>query len=253
MERGLGPTKPVIEGDLLYGRGAADDGYAIYASIGGIKAWQTQKIRHSRIVILIEGSEESSSPHLVAYFEHLSSLIKTPDVVVCLDPGCGDYERFWVTTTLRGATKVDLSVSILQEGVHSGDASGVVPDSFRILRILLERLEDSKTAKILVPELADEAVPQDKIEEAKNAAAVVGDLIHKQFPFVEGAQPTYVGEEDANLKRYMTRVRGNVITVTGGDGFPLLLLLEMCCALLQHSAFLFALLPQLMVLKLRRR
>ena len=129
----------------------------------------------------------------------------------------------------------------------------MVPDSFRILRILLERLEDSKTAKILVPELADEAVPQDKIEEAKNAAAVVGDLIHKQFPFVEGAQPTYVGEEDANLKRYMTRVRGNVITVTGGDGFPLLLLLEMCCALLQHSAFLFALLPQLMVLKLRRR
>ena len=96
----------------------------------------------------------------------------------------------------------------------------MVPDSFRILRILLERLEDSKTAKILVPELADVAVPQDKIEEAKNAAGVVGDLIHKQFPFVEGAQPTYMGEEDANLKRYMTRVRGNVITVTGGDGFP---------------------------------
>ena len=111
---GLGPTKPVLEGNLLYGRGAADDGYAVYASIGGIKACQTQNIPHSRIVILIEGSEESSSPHLAAYFEHLSSLIKTPDVVVCLDSGCGDYERFWVTTTLRGATKVDLSVSILQ-------------------------------------------------------------------------------------------------------------------------------------------
>lgn len=171
-------------------------------------------------MILIEGSEESSSPHLAPYFDHLSSLIKTPDVVVCLDSGCGDYERFWVTTSLRGATKVDLTVSILEEGVHSGDASGVVPDSFRIVRMLLERLEDSKTGKILLPELAEVEVPKDKIEEAKHASEVVGDLIHKQFPFVEGGQPTYVGEEEANFKRYMARVWGNIITVTGGDGFP---------------------------------
>ncbi len=142
---GLGPTTPVIEGDLLYGRGAADDGYAVYAAVGALKACQISKTPHARVIILIEGSEESSSPHLPIYFDHLAPRIGSPDVVVCLDSGCGDYERLWVSTSLRGATKIDLTVSILKEGVHSGDASGVVPDSFRIVRLLLSRLEDPAT------------------------------------------------------------------------------------------------------------
>ena len=140
--------------------------------------------------------------------------------MVCLDSGCGDYNRLWVTSSLRGATKVDLTVSILTEGVHSGDASGVVPDSFRILRILLERLEDSKTAKLLLPELGEAHVPPDKLEEAKHASHVIGDLIHEQFPFVEGATPTYMGDPEANFKRYMARAWGNVMTVTGAKGLP---------------------------------
>ena len=35
---GLGPYEPVREGDLLYGRGTADDGYAMFAAVTGLLA-----------------------------------------------------------------------------------------------------------------------------------------------------------------------------------------------------------------------
>src|SRR5678809_1488022 len=148
---GLGPWTPVIEGDKLYGRGGADDGYAIFASLTAINVLRRDNVPHARCVVLIEACEESGSPDLPAYIELLADRIGRPGLVVCLDSGCANYEQLWCTTSLRGLLTGNLRVQLLREGVHSGDASGIVPDSFRVLRAVLDRLESAQTG-VIVPE-----------------------------------------------------------------------------------------------------
>lgn len=97
---------------------------------------------------MIEGDEESGSTHFPLYLEKLRHRLGEISVVFCLDSGALNYEQFWTTSSLRGAVMLTLNVKVLEEGVHSGDASGVVPSSFRILRILLDRIEDSKTGEM---------------------------------------------------------------------------------------------------------
>jgi acetylornithine deacetylase/succinyl-diaminopimelate desuccinylase-like protein len=142
---GYGPWKPVLADGKLYGRGGADDGYAVFASLAAIRALQEEKRPHARIVVLIECCEESGSYDLPFYLEALASRIGEPHLVVGLDSGCGNYEQLWGTTSLRGLVNGVLTVEVLTEGVHSGDASGVVPSSFRIARLLLERIDDAET------------------------------------------------------------------------------------------------------------
>src|SRR5688572_16474148 len=184
----LGPWKPVLEGDRLYGRGAADDGYAIFGSLSAIAALQAEKIPHARCVVMIEACEESGSYDLPHYVDHLAARIGQPSLVVCLDAGCGNYDQLWLTTSLRGMTGGNLTVKVLEEGVHSGDASGIVASSFRILRQLLDRLEDETTGKVRAPELFVE-IPAQRIEQAKRSAQVLGDAVFSKFPFVDGMRP----------------------------------------------------------------
>src|SRR3569832_1690481 len=138
---GLGPWEPVLKGDRLYGRGGADDGYAIFGSLAAVLALQHPRAGHARCVVLIEACEESGSADLPAYVDHLADRIGKPSLVVCLDSGCGNYEQLWCTTSLRGLAGGNFTVKVLSEGVHSGDASGIVPSRFRLLRQLLSRIE----------------------------------------------------------------------------------------------------------------
>ena len=164
----------MIKDGKLYGRGGADDGYAMFASLAALLALKDQNIAHGRVVILIEASEESGSPDLPFYVDHLSARIGTPDLVVCLDSGCGNYEQLWLTTSLRGNLIGNLTVKVLTEGVHSGAASGIVPSSFRIARQLLSRIEDEDTgAMTLQPLFVD--IPPERIEQARAAAKILGD------------------------------------------------------------------------------
>src|SRR3984885_8938238 len=142
---GLAPFEPVRESDLLYGRGTADDGYALFAAVTALLAADGGR---GRVVILIEASEESGSPDLAAYVEHLKDRIGTPSLVICLDSGCLSYDRLWLTSSLRGNLVARVRVDVLSEGVHSGSAGGVVPSSFRILRSILSHLEDEATGEI---------------------------------------------------------------------------------------------------------
>ena len=148
---GLGPWLPVLDGDKLYGRGGADDGYATFASLLAIKALQEQGISHARCVVIIEACEESGSYDLPFYIDHLADRIGKPGLVICLDSGCGNYEQLWNTTSLRGLIGGKLDVQILTEGVHSGDASGIVPSSFRIVRQLLDRIDDNLNGLVSAP------------------------------------------------------------------------------------------------------
>ena len=212
---GLGPWEPVIRGDKLYGRGGADDGYAMFGALSAILALKDAGLPHARCVILIEACEESGSPDLPFYVDHLGARLGDPSLVVCLDSGCGDYDRMWLTTSLRGLMAGALRVQVLDEGVHSGDASGVVASSFRILRDLLSRLEDPETGEILPPELYS-SIPPQRAEQAGKAAKVLGQEIWAKFPFVAGMKP--VSDDLSEL--VLNRTWRPTLSVIGMDGIP---------------------------------
>lgn len=212
---GLGPWTPVLKGDRLYGRGGADDGYAIFGSLSALLALHDQGVPHARCVVMIEACEESGSYDLPYYVDHLAPRIGQPTLVVCLDSGCANYDQLWLTTSLRGMTGGELTVEVLTEGVHSGDASGVVPDSFRIVRDLLSRLEDPATGEILPKELYVE-VPAERIEQAKQCAAILGDEVFDKFPWMPGMQPVSADRVELILNRTWRPQ----LAITGADGLP---------------------------------
>jgi acetylornithine deacetylase/succinyl-diaminopimelate desuccinylase-like protein len=214
---GLSPWEPVREGDRLYGRGGADDGYAAFASICALAALAETGGRHARIVVLVEFSEESGSPDLPSYVEHFAERIGRPDLVICLDSGAGNYEQLWSTTSLRGLVGGTLRVDVLREGVHSGDASGIVPSSVRILRQLLDRLEDSSTGEIR-PRALHAEIPPERIEQARKVAQVLGADVHAKFPWIEGMQP--VSHDPVEL--ILNRTWRPQLAITGQAGMPAL-------------------------------
>ena len=211
----LGPWKPVLKEDKLYGRGGADDGYAIFGSLTAIRALQAQGKPHSRCVVMIEACEESGSYDLPYYVDHLAERIGKPSLVVCLDSGCGNYDQLWCTTSLRGLAGGNLNVSVLEEGVHSGDASGIVPSSFRILRQLLSRLEDEITGKILIEDLFVD-VPEQRMQQARSCSQVLDTAVYDKFPFVNGMLPMHSDLTELVLNRTWRPA----LSVTGVDGMP---------------------------------
>jgi acetylornithine deacetylase/succinyl-diaminopimelate desuccinylase-like protein len=219
----LGPWTPKYENGLLYGRGAADDGYAIYASIAAIQALKRQQVPHPRIVGLIETGEESGSPDLVPYIDALRTRMGDVGLVICLDSGAGNYDQLWLTTSLRGLASGVLKVEILTEGVHSGDASGLVPSSFRIMRQVLDRLEDSGTGRLL-PHSFHCEVPAERMAQARATAAILGEEVYRRFPWAHHdcggsslvSLPTTTDPVDALIRRTWTPT----LSVTGAEGFP---------------------------------
>ncbi len=213
----LGPWKPVLRGERLFGRGGADDGYATFASLTALNALLEQGVALPRCVILIEACEESGSFDLPHYISALEDRIGSPDLVICLDSGCGNYDQLWCTTSLRGLVTGNLRVELLSEGVHSGDASGVVASSFRVLRQLLSRLEDEASGSVK-PRALHVEIPTQRVEQARRAAAVLGAEVYTKYPLLEGAAP--VGNDAAEL--ILNRSWRPALSITGADGLPAL-------------------------------
>jgi acetylornithine deacetylase/succinyl-diaminopimelate desuccinylase-like protein len=213
---GLGPWTPVLRDGRLYGRGAADDGYSGYAAIAALEAVRAAGGSHSRCVVLLETGEESGSPDLPAYLEHLSDRLGRVSLVVCLDSGGSDYERMWLTTSLRGLVQVTLTVRVLEGGLHSGMSSGMVPSSFRIARVLLDRLEDSLTGEILVPEMHVD-IPAHRLAEVREAVEAAPGALWGPVPRVGDLRPM---SEDEVEQAIGTGWRPT-LSVTGADGLPL--------------------------------
>jgi acetylornithine deacetylase/succinyl-diaminopimelate desuccinylase-like protein len=216
----LGPWTPKYDNGLLYGRGGADDGYAVYAAVTAIEALDKQGTPRPRCVGLIESCEESGSPDLPAYIEALKPRLGNIALVVCLDSGAGNYDQLWLTTSLRGMVSGVLKVEILTEGVHSGDASGLVPSSFRILRQVLDRLEDSVSGELL-PGFFHCEIPDARVAQARATAAILKDEVWKRYPWACGADgglalPTTSDPGEALLRRTWKPT----LSVTGVEGFP---------------------------------
>jgi acetylornithine deacetylase/succinyl-diaminopimelate desuccinylase-like protein len=209
----------------LYGRGGADDGYAVYASIAAVQALKAQGAPHPRIVGLIETCEESGSYDLLPYVDALKARMGDVSLVVCLDSGAGNYDQLWMTTSLRGMASGVLKVEILTEGVHSGDASGLVPSSFRIMRQVLDRLEDSATGRLLPASFHCE-VPADRLQQAKATAQILGDELHKRFPWAHydcGGSTTFALPTTTDpVQALLSRTWAPTLSVTGAEGFPAL-------------------------------
>ncbi len=224
----LGPYQPVVEGGRLYGRGSADDGYAVYTALSVIQALDAQGIARPRCVGLIETCEESGSPDLPAYLELLAPRFGDVLLVAGLDSGCGNYDQLWVTTSLRGLIGGTLTVEMLTEGVHSGNASGIVPSTFRIARRLLNRLDDPDTGKLLLPDFAAD-IPAERLAQAQRAGTILGDAVWRQFPWV-GCDHAPDGQSTAQLHAMPTttdpvegilnRTWRGALSVTGAEHLP---------------------------------
>ena len=210
----LGPWKPVLEGNRLYGRGGADDGYAAYAALLGIEAAQRAGIPHARCLVLIEAAEESGSPDLPAYMDAYADRFGSPSLVVCLDSGCLDHRRLWVTTSLRGMAGGTLRVDVLREGVHSGMASGVVPSTFRIIRQLLDRIEDAETGRVLLPRMYVDIPPDRRAQMEETASEfTIGD----DFPWVhDHVKPM----ETDPLEQLIATTWRPTVSYIGSEGMP---------------------------------
>ena len=215
---GLGPWVPVVKDGRLYGRGGADDGYAMFAALAAILALKAQGARHARCAILIEACEESGSYDLPFYVDRLAERLGSPSLVVCLDSGCANYDQLWLTTSLRGMIGGALTIQVLEEGVHSGDASGIVASSFRILRTLLSRIEDEDTGEIL-PHAFAAQIPAGRLSEAKVAAKALGAEVYQKFPFVPGMRPM----RDDPTELILNRTWRPALSITGLEGAPRLL------------------------------
>jgi len=211
----LHPWKPVLKEGRLYGRGGADDGYSAYASLTAIRALEEHGLSYPRCVLIIEACEESGSYDLPYYIELLKERIGTPSLVICLDSGAGNYEQLWMTTSLRGNVVGELSVELISEGVHSGNASGIVADSFRVARHLIGRIENEVSGEVTLPQLYCD-IPEERVKQAKHCAEVLGDVVYSEFPWQEGVKAVIQDKSELILNRTWRPA----LTVTGADGFP---------------------------------
>jgi acetylornithine deacetylase/succinyl-diaminopimelate desuccinylase-like protein len=219
----LGPWTPKLEDGKLYGRGGADDGYAAYAAIAAIATVKAQQAAHPRIVGLIETCEESGSYDLLPYIDTLRTRLGSVGLVVCLDSGAGNYDQLWLTNSLRGMASGVLRVEVLTEGVHSGDASGLVPSSFRVMRQVLDRLEDSATGRLLPASFHCE-VPTERLAQARATAAILGEEIYRRFPWAhsdcEGSSSFALPTTTDPLQALLNRTWAPTLSVTGAEGLP---------------------------------
>lgn len=211
----LHPWKPVLRGDKLYGRGAADDGYAAFASLAALKSLHEQHIKRARCVILIEACEESGSYDLPFYIDALEARIGSPGLIICLDSGCGNYEQLWMTTSLRGLAGGKLSIEVLKQGIHSGSGSGIAPSCFRILRQLLNRVENEMTGDVIISDLHVD-IPEQRTTQARQAASVLGKSVYDDLPFVDDVFP----ESSSVAELILRRTWKPALSVTGCDGMP---------------------------------
>lgn len=214
-QEGLGPWEPVQREGKLYGRGAADDGYAVFSALTAIAALKAQQVPLARCVVLIEACEESGSVDLPAHLAALDGAIGEPSLVVCLDAECGNYDQLWCTTSLRGNLVGELRVQVLEEGVHSGMATGIAPTPFRIAEQLLSRLENPVSGALLLDELSV-PIPRDRLAQARAAARVLGDSVADRLPWVKGVRAVC----DDPVELLINSTWKATLAVTGADGLP---------------------------------
>lgn len=209
----LGPWKPVVKEGKLWGRGCVDDGYNFYSIVTAVKALEETKTAHPRITGLYETDEESGSRDMAKYIAQYKDRIGKPGMVCILDLFAVDDQRVWLTQSLRGIVALTVKVSVLKKASHSGTASGIVPSSFRIMRILLDRLENAETGEVLIPSMYSE-IPEEYIQGAHKLAETFDP---RQAFSYEGDT---VSMKDSAFDAVIAGNWKPTLSVLGADGLP---------------------------------
>ena len=212
---GLAPFTPVLRGDRLYGRGTADDGYSFYAALTAVRALSDAGHTYPRICGFFETCEESGSGDLPFYLAELAERTGQPALLCILDLGVQDKSRLWRTQSLRGVVTFTLRVEVLKTGVHSGASSGIVPSSFAVMRMLLDRLEDPTTGSVRVKSM-HVPKPERHMAALTRLASLQGDAIWSRFP--------YAGSTEPRSRNPLTLLLKNAweptLSVLGAEGLP---------------------------------
>ncbi len=111
---GLGPYEPVREGDLLYGRGTADDGYATFAAVTGLAGGGRRP--GPRASCSLRRARRAAAPTCRPTSSTCGERIGRPRLVICLDSGGLSYDRLWLTTSLRGNLVATVTVRRADRG-----------------------------------------------------------------------------------------------------------------------------------------
>lgn len=212
---GLGPCEPVIRGDFLYGRGGADDGYSAFTCMLAIKNLQNQGVKLPRCALVLETEEESGSPNLLRLLECAKDFIGKPDYMFCMDSGAFDYNQLWLTSSLRGINIVKLTVEFAKGGYHSGEVGGILPETFRVIRSLLDRIDNSQTG--MVDDDFQVEIPAWARSEAEFMANLAGDDIHSKYDYHDGCVPM----DKENLPdMYLNNTWRPNLSIVGANGLP---------------------------------
>ncbi len=214
-DEGLGAWNPVIRNGKLYGRGTADDGYSVYMMIAAIAALRHHKIEHPRCVGIFETQEESGSKDLPYYLQKLKERFQNPTSLFVLDNHCGDYQRVWLSASLRGVLGGTLTVKTLEHGVHSGTYSGMVPDAFGIAQALITRLHDPVTGEIKI-KACHTTIPTIRRHQLMQASKVLGNLVWNHSPLLSGVTTKLKNNDDIMFNMTWKPA----LTVIGMEGLP---------------------------------
>lgn len=213
---GLFAYDPVIRDGKVYGRGTNDDGYNCFLVITALKYLQSKGLAYPKVTLILETGEESGDTEIQQYLERLRPKIGDVDLILVLDGEAQDYQTFWGCTSLRGIVNGVLDISHLATPCHSGMATGLVPSTFRIARILLSRIEDAATGEVLLREAHAPEIPATRIEQCRLIAAQLGDRSHAIVSPLPGAE--LLSKDNAEL--LLAKAWKPGLAVTGCDGIP---------------------------------
>ena len=196
-----GPTKPVIQNGRLYGRGSADDGYASFSMLTAIKACQEHNCPLPRICLIFEGAEESTDEHLTYYFNKLLPIIGENVIAfIPLDSGCADYDRLWITNSLRGVCDYEINIQTLDNNISFGpEASGRIAENLFILRKAIDAVMDTSTGDVKIEEFYVKDIPEEIQEEMDKEIEIVGEQFFKEIPLYEGVKPLKTDIKEAMI------------------------------------------------------
>jgi len=185
------PTNPVIIDGHLYGRGSADDGYASFSILTAIKTCQEYNCPMPRICCIFEGAEESRDLDLKYYFNKLMPVLGQNIIAfIPLDAGCSDYNRLWMTNSLRGYFDFDVNIETLQLESHYGpEASGIIAENLFLVRKLYDGIIDSTNGEFKLEEFKVDQIPAIIEEQMQKEIEVVGEDYIKNIPLYDGVSP----------------------------------------------------------------
>jgi acetylornithine deacetylase/succinyl-diaminopimelate desuccinylase-like protein len=176
------PFEPVVVGDRMLARGAADDKGQIHAHVMAAGAMLTTRgSLPVNVKYLFEGEEESSSAHLDAWLEAERKRL-VADVAVISDTGFFEGNLPAITLSLRGLMYAQIDVVGTAVDIHSGGYGGAVQNPSNALAQVIAALK-GPDGRIRIPGFYDDVVPLSEADRAALAA----------LPFDEAAYQAHLG------------------------------------------------------------